>query len=1175
MKKNINLLVIIILLFSGCTGQIKQSIESSTTKALFSIVGGANLKAHREKFVNHNVLADDAGYFTDEELSKQNLYLKSYSNLHSSVITEILHDKEGNIITSSEDKSIKIWNKNFKEKDFLIGEIGDNAIGKVLTIALSPDNKYLVSGGILKNDDFQRTVIRIYNYKNKKLLKTLEFPYGNNIIKLSFSFDSKYLLATFTGYYNELYNVTNDFKIVGDTLKLRANHIRAFINNNKNDVIYAIDNTLLSYNIIDKKPKKIVSKDDVHIKDIAVSNNYIAVAYAGLKKSHVDIYSKKFKKIKTIKTIKPIQRIKFDNNEKYLVLGVDFQKKEKYYSPKVSLYSVKNNFKHYKNINLDILGFNSLGFYNNHLYLGGSMTKRQMKIINIDSKKQKNITRNSLALYNIDIKDNKIVWHATNKFSEYFNTKSSQKNNLIQQPKDPKYYKYDRDTNNISYIKKNYEKPIVGSFDLENFQLKNKLKKETLKNLPLKNNLYSLAIHRQTNKIFNPSVLEVREMGGIAYKIERNDNSGFEHVKFGWYKNFILSSDIHGNIMIYTIRGKKVAKLLGHESKVISLSTHRNKLISLDMDSVIKVWDLSILDSIDNSFDKSQSLKKYQMKFKTLDELEGQFKKIGLNSQKYYSLYNLYNENDVELFYNKQYFGQRIGGSRRHSTGIPKYAYMWVKNDSLKYLKPKLSLKVFKENEWIAWTKEGYFNASPNGHKYIGFHLNRGYDKEAHWVGIDKLYDHFYRPDLVKLALQGEDISKYTKGLTYKDVLKNPPPSIKLVKANKKTVKSTEILHNANSIDLEFNINEVDGGGVGLIRIYQEGKLVQTIGDGKVNRLAANVIEDIEEKKLTKQAQIEQKKYLAKLDETVTKSINGTVNVDELVQQVHSETTENKAGQYKISLPLKAGKNSISIEAFNKTNTVASIREKIIVDAKIKKRKPVVYAIVAGVNEFESTGRLNNLKYSENDAKAIKDILNTKIKEKVVVKYLVGKDLTKANLNKAVKEIKDKAKLEDKVIFYISTHGKAIRGNMYLVPQNNKRAKDWIKFEELFKKVQSINALEQVFIVDACESGKAKDIVASIYDSKASVLAKQSGVHVLLATAKGTFAFEHPNPEVKHGVFTHNILRALDDKKTDKNKDKKISVIELSKVLRNPKYVTKQQVPIIRNVGSDTIVRDF
>ena len=92
-----------------------------------------------------------------------------------------------------------------------------------------------------------------------------------------------------------------------------------------------------------------------------------------------------------------------------------------------------------------------------------------------------------------------------------------------------------------------------------------------------------------------------------------------------------------------------------------------------------------------------------------------------------------------------------------------------------------LILKTYiKNNEWIIWTPEGYFNSSENISQHIGYHINQGSDKNAIWIGMDKLYDHFFRPDLVKLKLQGEDINKYTNGVTYKEVLQNLPPTVSI-----------------------------------------------------------------------------------------------------------------------------------------------------------------------------------------------------------------------------------------------------------------------------------------------------------------------------------------------------------------------------------------------------------
>ena len=40
----------------------------------------------------------------------------------------------------------------------------------------------------------------------------------------------------------------------------------------------------------------------------------------------------------------------------------------------------------------------------------------------------------------------------------------------------------------------------------------------------------------------------------------------------------------------------------------------------------------------------------------------------------------------------------------------------------------KLLLTIFQgtDKEWVAWTPEGYYTASLNGDKYVGWHINRG-----------------------------------------------------------------------------------------------------------------------------------------------------------------------------------------------------------------------------------------------------------------------------------------------------------------------------------------------------------------------------------------------------------------------------------------------------------------
>ena len=60
-------------------------------------------------------------------------------------------------------------------------------------------------------------------------------------------------------------------------------------------------------------------------------------------------------------------------------------------------------------------------------------------------------------------------------------------------------------------------------------------------------------------------------------------------------------------------------------------------------------------------------------------------------------------------------------------------------NSSDQVLKPLLNIFVSKDDEFIAWTNEGFFTASKKGAKYIGYHINQGANKEAKFIEFAKL----------------------------------------------------------------------------------------------------------------------------------------------------------------------------------------------------------------------------------------------------------------------------------------------------------------------------------------------------------------------------------------------------------------------------------------------------
>ena len=56
--------------------------------------------------------------------------------------------------------------------------------------------------------------------------------------------------------------------------------------------------------------------------------------------------------------------------------------------------------------------------------------------------------------------------------------------------------------------------------------------------------------------------------------------------------------------------------------------------------------------------------------------------------------------------------------------------------------------------QWVAWTPEGFFRASENGAKLIGYHINRDLGEAPDFIHIDQMSENFFRPDLLVHRLQ-------------------------------------------------------------------------------------------------------------------------------------------------------------------------------------------------------------------------------------------------------------------------------------------------------------------------------------------------------------------------------------------------------------------------------------
>ena len=192
---NIILLIFIMLLLSSCTPAHQIQIYTS----------------------NNPSYSTDTRYKVIDTLSKKELKSEAIIKLdtfgHTSIIDDIIVTKDKDIITSSHDKTIRVWSKDGIEKRKILGEVGSFNKGMIYAIALSSNEKYLAVGGYIEyKNDSSFGSIRIYNYTTGKLIKVLK-SHTNVVLDLEFSKDDSYLISGSADTSVKIWKVDDNFKL--------------------------------------------------------------------------------------------------------------------------------------------------------------------------------------------------------------------------------------------------------------------------------------------------------------------------------------------------------------------------------------------------------------------------------------------------------------------------------------------------------------------------------------------------------------------------------------------------------------------------------------------------------------------------------------------------------------------------------------------------------------------------------------------------------------------------------------------------------------------------------------------------------------------------------------------------------------------------------------------------
>ena len=431
----------------------------------------------------------------------------------------------------------------------------------------------------------------------------------------------------------------------------------------------------------------------------------------------------------------------------------------------------------------------------------------------------------------------------------------------------------------------------------------------------------------------------------------------------------------------------------------------------------------------------------------------------------------------------------------------------------------KLLLTIFQgtDNEWVAWTPEGFFDCSPGGVKYIGYHINRGEDKAADYIRVDQVYDQFYRPDLVAMKLEGghdnEIYAELSKVRIDKIISGGVPPIVEFI-----TPKTDETMKERN-ITLKIKLTD-KGGGVGRI-VYRINGITIGIEDG------GRGITITEDKGIKEKSVIKEK-----------------------------------------LITLQPGHNRIIVTAYNERNEIESRPTSIDLILKdVISEKPSLYVLSVGINEYRDHAL--KLIYSVPDGNALvnemRDI-GKDLFDKVHVETLFDREATLEGIENKFDKLSKEVNTNDVFVFYVAGHGLNLDGKYHFIPwELIYRNEDSVRKKSLTQErmqtlLAKIPALKSVVLLDTCNSGAfAKPSSRGLAEKTAmDKLIRATGRATIAASSESQVALEGYKG---HGVFTYALLQAMRGS-ADKtgNRNGEISVNELAEYVSEkvPKITFKE-----------------
>jgi WD40 repeat protein len=311
---------------------------------------------------------------------------------------------------------------------------------------------------------------------------------------------------------------------------------------------------------------------------------------------------------------------------------------------------------------------------------------------------------------------------------------------------------------------------------------------------------------------------------------------------------------------------------------------------------------------------------------------------------------------------------------------------------------------------WIAWTPEGFFDASPRGDALIGYHVNRGPDHEGEFVRFNQLLQDFYRPDLISERLKpgGDDrIAAAQRKVGDINVILNggPPPEVKIL--------SLTDSHSNGEFTLEFQVSD-RGGGIGDV-------VIQVGDDG------------------------------APVEWRAASGIPG------------------ESATRKITLNLAPGERTVWLSAKNRANKLPSQPDSRTATVVAPPGRSKLYVVSVGVSHYRDSDLNKGVQFAADDARQVANKLQrygNKVFTGGVIPYSLI-DPTLQAIEARIGAVAREMDPNDAFVLYLAGHGASTDGKYSFVASDQQSLGE----ERLEALLRGIKGNKILLLVDTCSAG--------------------------------------------------------------------------------------------------------